>query len=274
MTNKGSALYDGHDDMSQSHEWARLSAAQISEVPKDAVVVQPIGSIEQHGPHLPVVTDAYIAEAIVRGSVNLLGQGDPQVWILPTLSYGRSVEHAGFVGTVTLLTDTLLAVCRDVGRSIAASGFHRLVFVNGHGGNVALLDVAARDIRAETGLMVFRIMASHFGVPEDVECPDAEFAAHADFVETSVMLALDESMVQMELAELGGESAVRLFGSHETLGMPVPTAWLTRDLSRNGTIGDPRRATAEVGRRVIDHWQRHVAECLREIGAFEFRPGQ
>ena len=99
---------------------------------------------------------------------------------------------------MTLSTDTLLGVCRDVGRSVAASGFRRLVFVNGHGGNVALLDVVSRDIRIETGLLVFRIMPSQFGLPEGLDCPDADFAAHADFVETSVMLALDDSMVHLE----------------------------------------------------------------------------
>ena len=172
---------------------------------------------------------------------SLLGDGDPEAWILPTLSYGRSAEHAGFVGTVTLSTDTLLNVCREIGRSLAASGFRRLVFVNGHGGNLALLEVAGRDIRAETGLMVFRIMPSHFGVPRGVDPPDNEFAAHADFVETSVMLALDESLVHLDLAQAGGESAARLFSKRGTEGAtgPIPTAWLTRDVSGNGVIGDP-----------------------------------
>ncbi len=256
-----------------SHELARLSSVEIADLDKEhAVVVQPIGSIEQHGPHLPVVTDAYIAESLVRGSVSLLGDDGPSVWILPTLSYGRSVEHAGFIGTVTLSTETLLGVCRDVGRSLAASGFRRLVFVNGHGGNVALLDVVSRDIRVETGLMVFRMMPSHFGLPEGLDCPDGDFAAHADFVETSVMLALDESMVHMERAEVDGGSAVRLFAKHESqaVGAPLPTAWLTRDLSESGVIGDPRNATAEVGRRIVGTWQSRLAACYREIATFEF----
>ncbi len=255
------------------HELARLTSVEIADLPKEhTVVVQPIGSTEQHGPHLPVMTDAYIAERLARGSVSLLGDDGPDVWILPTLSYGRSMEHAGFVGTITLSTDTLLDVCREIGRSVAASGFRRLVFLNGHGGNVALLDVAIRDIRTETGLMVFRIMPSHFGVPEGVECPDAEFAAHADFVETSVMLALDETMVHLDRAQAGGEAAVRLFSKRGTddLAAPLPTAWLTRDVSRNGVIGDPRRATAAIGKRIVDAWQHRLAECYRQIAAFEF----
>ena len=238
------------------HSLARLSTTEIAALEKErSVVVQPIGSIEQHGPHLPVVTDSYIAESLVKGSVSLLERDGPDVWILPTLSYGRSAEHAGFVGTVSLSADTLLSVCRDVGRSVAVSGFHRLVFVNGHGGNVALLDVAARDIRAET-----------------VACPDRDFAAHADFLETSVMLALDETMVHLDRAKAGGESAVRLFGKQDAdmMTTSVSTAWLTRDLSSNGVIGDPSRATAEIGRRIVDSWQHSLVACYREIAAFEF----
>jgi len=255
------------------HELTRLSADQIADLAKDeAIVVQPIGSVEQHGPHLPVVTDAFIAESLVRGSMSLLDTDDPDVWILPTLSYGRSIEHVGFVGTVTLSTDTLLNVCRDVGRSLAASGFRRLAFVNGHGGNVALLDVASRDIRAETGLLVFRIMLSQFGLPEGLNCPDADFGAHADFVETSVMLALDASLVRLDRAQLGGESAVQLFGKQGTgpLGASVPTAWLTRDLSANGVIGDPRSASAEAGLRIVEEWQRKLVACYRHMAKFDF----
>ena len=259
--------------LATARELARLTSVQIADLPKEhAVVVQPIGSIEQHGPHLPVMTDAYVAESLARGSASLLGDGDPDVWILPTLSYGRSVEHAGFVGTVTLSTETLLNVCREIGRSVAASGFRRLVFLNGHGGNVALLDVVGRDIRAETDLMVFRIMPSQFGVPEGVDCPDSEFAAHADFVETSVMLALDESLVHLDRARAGGELAARLFAKRGTEGAgPLPTAWLTRDMSGNGVIGDPRGATAAIGQRIVDRWQRRIAACYREIATFEFR---
>jgi len=261
---------EARGETEKSHELARLSAAQIAELPKhDAVVVQPIGSVEQHGPHLPVITDAYIAGSLVLGSLRLLGDDGPPVWVLPTLNYGRSIEHVGFVGTVTLSTDTLLSVCRDVGRSVAAMGFRRLLFVNGHGGNVALLDVVARDIRSETGLLVFRIMPSHFGLPEDVHCPDAEFGAHADFVETSVMLALDASMVHLESAQPGGQSAERLFGKGRAQA-PIPTAWLTRDLSHNGVIGDPREASAAVGKRVVEAWQRQLVTCYREIARFEF----
>jgi creatinine amidohydrolase len=158
---------------------ARLSTTDIAAIDKhDAVVVQPIGAIEQHGPHLPVMTDAFVAEQLAALAANTLG-ADANVWLLPPLSYGKSTEHLGWAGTMSLSSETLLAVCRDVGRSVAASGFTRLAFVNGHGGNPSLLDVAARDIRTETGLLVFLVTTGRLGAPDGLTVPDAGFSIHS-----------------------------------------------------------------------------------------------
>jgi creatinine amidohydrolase/Fe(II)-dependent formamide hydrolase-like protein len=236
-------------------------------------LVVPIGSVEQHGPHLPVFTDSCIAEGIAHGAAGELGEAGPDVWILPTITYGRSGEHLGYPGTFSVSTETLLAVCRDLGRSAAASGFRRLVFVNAHGGNSDLLGVVARDIRAETDLLVFPISLVRFAVPDGLE-PDASFSMHGGFAETSVMLALDESMVNMERAAVGGRSAQRLFDQPEAAiyqGI-LPATWLTRDLSVNGVIGDPRGASLDTGKQIVDAWCRELARLYRAIGEFGFTP--
>jgi creatinine amidohydrolase/Fe(II)-dependent formamide hydrolase-like protein len=270
----GRRLFDG---VVTSHELSRMSATQVAALTKEhALVVQPIGSVEQHGPHLPIGTDAYIAESIVHGSLQLLQDDGPDVWVLPTISYGRSVEHAGFGGTITFSTDTLFGVCRDVGRSVAASGFRRLVFVNGHGGNVAALEVVSRDIRAETGLLVFRAMLPQFGLPDDLVVPDANFGWHAGYSETCIMLALDRSLVHLDLAQSGGATAVRSLAGDKTRprGQPVPVAWLTHDLSENGVIGDPRGASAEIGERIVASWEAQLADFYLDAARFEFsHPG-
>ncbi len=187
----------------------------------------------------------------MRGSTSLLEDGDPDVWMLPTLSYGRSLEHVGFAGTVTLSTETLLHVCRDVGRSVAASGFRRLVFVNGHGGNVALLDVVARDIRAETGLIVFRIMPRTSVLPEGLV--PRRRVRRPRRLRGDLSDARPRRVVGPPRPGGAGRSlGRRLFGAQANgpTGLPVSTAWLTGDLSRNGVIGDPRAASAEI-------WQAH-----------------
>lgn len=252
----------------------RMTTTDVAALPKEhGVVVQPIGAIEQHGPHLPVMTDAYVAERIAAGAVGRLPDDAP-VWILPTLHYGKSSEHLGRAGTVSLSTRTLMSVCEDVGRSVAASGFRRLVFVNGHGGNPSTLDTVARDIRVETGLMVFPVTTGRLGVPDDLDVPDAEFSIHGGHVETSLMLALDATSVHMDRAQEGGRGVAQLYADkrHLTLEGVVPSAWVTDDLSANGVIGDPTGATEEFGRRIADTYETRLSEALLEIVGFEF-PG-
>jgi len=252
----------------------RMSTTEVAALPKErGVIVQPIGAVEQHGPHLPVMTDAYVAERITAGAVGLLPDEAP-VWILPTLHYGKSTEHLGRAGTIALSTRTLLSVCEDVGRSVASSGFRRLVFVNGHGGNPSTLDTVARDIRVETGLMVFPVTTGRLGIPDDLDVPDAGFSIHGGHVETSLMLALDPTAVRMDRAVEGGRALAQLYAdkAHLSLEGVVPSAWVTDDVSANGVIGDPTGATEEFGLRVVAAYQSRLAEALLEIVGFEF-PG-
>ncbi|GAA1705531.1 creatininase family protein [Microbacterium sediminicola] len=248
---------------------AELSTNDAAALSPETVIVQPIGAIEQHGAHLPLVTDALVAEALSRRAA---ARSAVDVSILPTLSYGRSIEHRGWAGTISMSSETLLAVCRDVGRSVAASGFTKLVFVNGHGGQPSLLDVVARDIRAETGLQVFSIMPARLGMPEDLVVPDDEYGYHGGHVETSIMLALAPELVRMECAEAGGIGVAREFGrfQHLTLEGVVPSAWLTDDVTHNGILGDPTTASREVGDVLVDVWSTRLAEAFGEIAGFRY----
>lgn len=234
------------------------------------VVVQPIGAVEQHGPHLPLITDALAAEWIARSAVDEL---DPEInaWVLPTLHYGRSTEHLGRAGTIALSASTLTAVCLDLGRSLAACGVRKLVFVNGHGGQPSLLDVVARDIRAGSGLEVFVLNPGRFGLPDGVENPDP-FGIHGGYVETSLMMAIAGDLVHPELARSDGLGVGRYYQRfrHLSLEGAVPTAWLIDDVSASGIVGDPAGASAATGWAVAEHWCRLVAEALAEIAEFRF----
>jgi creatinine amidohydrolase len=250
----------------------RMSTTEIAAIDKEqALLVVPIGSIEQHGPHLPVFTDSLVAESIAHGALEQLGEDGPDVFVLPTITYGRSVEHVGFAGTFAVTTQTLSALCADLGRSAAASGFRQLVFVNGHGGNAQLLEVVARDIRAETGLMVFAVSLVHFKLPPPLSEPDVSFSMHGGFAETSVMLALAGETVHMERAEAGGRAAGALFEASPYYGH-LPAAWLTADLSLNGVIGDPRGASLDAGKEIVAAWQSELATLYRTIGDYRFEP--
>jgi len=257
-----------------THLLANLTTDEVAALdPATAVIVQPIGAIEQHGPHLPIVTDALVAERMTSLAIEGLAPGC-NIWQLPTLSYGKSTEHLGRAGTVALSATTLMAVCLDLGRSLAASGFKKLVFVNGHGGQPGLLDVVARDIRVETGLEVFPMMPGRLGLPEGVEPVDPDYGIHGGQIETSIVWALEPSLVKMHLAVRDGDAAGSIFAgyAHLTLEGAVPTAWVTDDLSATGVLGDPTAATLELGQAIVAHQVAALREVLLEIQTFAFPP--
>ncbi|WP_066039318.1 creatininase family protein [Herbiconiux solani] len=260
--------------MTTSPLLARLTTDEIAAIDKsDAVVVQPIGAIEQHGPHLPVVTDALVAERMSELAIARLPEGS-NVWQLPTLSYGKSTEHLGRAGTVALSAATLMAVCLDLGRSLAASGFRKLVFVNGHGGQPGLLDVVARDIRVEAGLEVFPMMPGRLGLPDGIEPVDADWGIHGGQIETSIVWALEPALVHIDRAVRDGAGAGSVFEGfrHLSLEGAVPTAWVTDDLSVSGVLGDPTAASLELGQAIVEHQVAGLAAVLLEIRAFAFPP--
>lgn len=255
-----------------THLLAHLSTTAVEAIDKsDAVVVQPIGAVEQHGPHLPLITDALTAERISDRAIRGLPSGS-NVWQLPTLAYGKSNEHLGRAGTIALSAATLMATCMDLGRSIAASGFRKLVFVNGHGGQPSLLQVVARDIRIETGLQVFPLMPGWSGHPDGVTRVDEHYGIHGGQFETSVMLALAPELVRMELAVRDGAALRELYAQrrHLSLEGAVPTAWVTDDLSLSGVLGDATAADPEDGMRIVERQTADLAEALLEIRGFEF----
>jgi creatinine amidohydrolase/Fe(II)-dependent formamide hydrolase-like protein len=264
-----------HDPASRRLEL--LTSPEIAAIDKsDALVLQPIASIEQHGAHLPCATDTILAEAMTDRALARTPTG-ANVWRLPVISYGKSTEHLGYPGTITLSTETLLAVCNDVGRSVAASGFRKLAFVNGHGGQPQLLEVVARDIRERTGLMVFPLFPPRLGIPDGVVSSPAEarYGIHGGEIETSEVLAVAPHLVRNEHLVPGSTRVRELYDDKEFLSLEgsLPTAWLTRDLAPAGVLGDPTLATAEKGERVLTHIAERLAGALAEICALEFDIG-
>lgn len=248
-----------------------LTTTDVAALPKqDALVVLPIASIEGHGPHLPLASDTILGGAIIGRALERLAQAD-HVWVLPQLAYGKSNEHRGFAGTVTLRAATLEAVVRDIARSVAAAGFRRLVLANSHGGNPAVLEHTARDVREETGLMVFPLFLFRMNVDEGSWDPDeAHWGTHAGEWETSTLLAVAPELVHTErTADLGGYPAYPRPVRHLALRGPITYAWLSSDISVHGALGDPRKATLERGQAIVEGTVARLAEVLREMATFE-----
>lgn len=249
-----------------------LTWTEIQQMPDKAnvVVLQPIGAIEQHGPHLPLVVDAAIATAVVGKALESL---EPQIpaYALPTLCYGKSNEHWHFPGTITLSAQTLIATLMEVGESLYRAGFRKLALVNGHGGQPQILDIVARDLhQLHTDLMVFPLFVWRVpGLPvELLSDQEAEYGIHAGDAETSLLLSLLPDQVQMDKAvteyphDLPQNSVLSMEGK-------LPFAWTTRDLSRSGVLGDPTVATAEKGDRFLKALTQGWVQVIHDIYQFQ-----
>ena len=253
-----------------SRHLAELRAPDIDRLLSDrSVIVQPLGAIEQHGPHLPFNTDLLIAQRVAEAAVGRVGD-ELDVWALPPLAYTKSNEHAWSAGTISLSATTLLAVLDDIGRCVARTPACKLVFMNGHGGNSALVGVANRELRLQHGLMTF---LAHPGLPPDQggESPASELGMgiHAGADETSIMLHLAPDLVDMSTAVRNVPEQLAA-NEHVRFGGPVGFGWLSNDFGTDGHIGDPTTATADRGDVLFNGAVDAFCSALAEIAAFEF----
>lgn len=233
-----------------------------------SILVQPLGAVEQHGPHLPFNTDLLIAERVAAAAVARAAP-ERDVWLLPPLAYTKSNEHAWSAGTIWLSADTLLRVLDDIGRCVAMTPARRLVFMNGHGGNSALVGVANRELRLHHGLMTF---LAHPGVPPDqggVSAADEHgMGIHGGTDETSIMLHLAPELVDMSVATRNVPEQLAS-NRHVRFGGTVGFGWLSDDFGPDGHIGDPTTATAERGAQLFEAAVGAFVEALGEIAEFD-----
>jgi creatinine amidohydrolase len=224
---------------------------------KGGLAVLAIGALEQHGPHLPLVTDTVLAQGVARRIAEGLG-----AWLLPPVAYGDAWNNEGLAGTISLSPGTLRAVVEDIGRGVKRMGFAGLVIINGHFGNREPIALAARRLVTETRLAVM-----HLDYPK-LEVFAGEIATskpagpgfyHADEVETSMMLALALETVRMDKATAEYPSFPETFDS-EPMQLSA--------FNTSGVFGDPRPATAEKGEALI---RRIVEESVRLIDLWRVR---
>lgn len=262
-----------------SRYWADLStqdfaSLRASGVMARTIAVLPVAATEQHGPHLPLSVDTVLVNAVVMAALAFLHDEVPALF-LPTQGIGLSTEHARFPGTLTLKNETILRLWIDVAESVAATGIKKLVLFNSHGGNVSVMDMVARDLRARLDLLVYSV--SWFNLPlQDAQGQDVNvmfspqehrFGIHAGDMETSMMLAIDPDHVSMEQARNFTSIAQVRSKQFDILGngKSAKLGWQIQDYNQAGAVGDAAAATVDKGRAVLDAAGRSLARLLAEI---------
>ncbi|WP_135450404.1 creatininase family protein [Tabrizicola caldifontis] len=252
--------------------WAELTAPDFVALDlSHAVAILPIGAIEQHGPHLPMSVDRDLTLAVLARTLPLI-PSDLTVLALPVQAIGKSTEHLAWPGTLSLSADTLVRVIHDIAASIRRAGILRVMLLNGHGGNRAVLELACRDLRAELGLVTAHVAWDDLAGAGAIAGEDeARNGLHAGDVETSAMLAVHPALVRMDRAEDFGSAHRKWQAAHPDLGLgmaPLRPGWLMGDLNPKGAVGNAAAATAEKGQRLLDNAARSLARLIADFARF------
>jgi creatinine amidohydrolase len=254
----------------RSGYWQDLTTTDFGRVDAEQTVgLLPVAAIEQHGPHLPLSTDAVINDGIVRSAFERLS-GPSTLLVLPAQNVGLSPEHTSFAGTLSVRDTTLLEAWTDIGRSVARTGVRKLVVFNTHGGQKALVDLLAVRLRSELGMLVARATYFSFGaLPGLFEAAETAHDIHGGEVETSLMLHLKPELVRLTaLADFKGLPH-ELARRHELLGAekPVGIGWRAEDLHAAGACGNAARADGRRGAQHLDYLGDRLARLVGEVAA-------
>lgn len=251
--------------------WGDLTTRDFEGLdPETTIAVLPIAAIEQHGPHLPVSTDTEIAKGMVAETFRQC-PADLDMLVLPVQAIGKSNEHIRSPGTVTLTADTALRAWTEIGEAVHRAGLRKLVFVNSHGGNVALMEIVCRELRVRFGMLAVASSWSRLGKPPGLYTDkESAIGIHGGDMETSLMLHFRPELVKMAHAINFEPTTVEI---SETFDILRPTgvtafAWIAQDIHKDGTAGDASIATAQKGKLTAEFQAGLFVKLLQDVKRF------
>lgn len=250
-----------------------FTSPDLKRLAPKTIALLPLAATEQHGDHLPVITDTALVTEIARRAEAALPK---KIALLPTLWVGSSHHHLGFPGTVSIQSETYVRVLKDLIDSLIAGGFRRIVLLNGHGGNVnpaseALYRVALEHPEASapwvTCATYWRVAGRDLAAQKFMESPNL---THACEYETSLMLGLRKDWVKMERAK--GRRVERNSKFYDPLGYTpsrVAVSETFAQMTNNGAMGSPEKATAEKGEKLFQLITKNLVEFLTEFSTWK-----
>lgn len=257
------------------YEYDRLTWPELRQAAREErVIVLPVGTTEQHGPHLPLEVDTYLCRRVCEGAAELAPE---ELLLMPSLPYGFNWHHIDFPGTIGIAWDTYVRFLLDILRSVAHHGFRRALIVNGHGSNRILVEMAARQATLDhpvvcAGFSYFELARETVG---QVRESPVGWLAHADEMETSLYLYLRPEEVRRE--EIAAENNMlpsQFWWQDTQVGAKVGMMEWWSTFSRTGVLGDPTLATAEKGERLYRAMTEQLAALVREFRRRPLRPRQ
>jgi creatinine amidohydrolase len=250
--------------------WSELTSADLSQVNADTIAVVPVAATEQHGPHLPLGTDSFIAEGMIA-EVRKRAPPDLDAVLLPIQAIGKSNEHLKWPGTLTFTAQTVLNAWTQIGEAVNRAGIRRTVFINSHGGNSELLGIIARELRVRFGMLAVHTHWMRFGYPAGL-FSEQEIAhgLHGGDIETSLMLYFRPDLVRADSIANFEPASISMADELALLRPSPPHAfgWMAQDLNAAGAIGDATKATAAKGAETAAHQAAGFISLLRDAAAF------
>ncbi|WP_026659968.1 creatininase family protein [Butyrivibrio sp. AC2005] len=262
-------------------EYWELSRLQMEQVDKEnTLVIVPLGALEQHGNQAPLGTDSIIADEMKKRMMEKLSIEETEsnlsgsVLFFPTIPVGYSVEHLSFCGSISFKPQTYYNVIYDIVESLSRHGFNHVALLICHGGNRATAEIVSRQIRRDLGVYVYLIASGAFSDPEVKKTitPGNEADFHGGEMETAMVMARDESLVDLSVSQKGTHSISQKAGRLNFFGS-TSLPWMGEDFVTDegnpiGIGGDPSGATSEKGEIILDVSAREAVEGVVRILEF------
>jgi creatinine amidohydrolase len=253
------------------YNWRDLTSEDFRRVdPERAVAVMPVAAIEQHGPHLPVSVDSDINAGILAASAAFI-PADTPVYALPQLPIGKSNEHSGYPGTLTIGAETLIRMWTDVAESIVRAGFRKLLVLNSHGGQPQVVDIVVREMRVRHKVLAVAASTYALGQPDGLfTAEEKHHGIHGGAIETSIMLHLRPEAVRRDRIMDFPSSGIEIERHYQMLRLEggIGIGWMTQDVNVLGAVGDATAADGQRGAQLVAFAAERLGTLLAEISRY------